>query len=72
MRPDNNMRKVARAAKVAQFAAVMLLGAGQALAAEPMANACPVDGCEVRILGVFPQHPYRWETGDDEDRDDAE
>ncbi len=29
-----------------------LIGAGPALAADPMANACPVDGCEVKIVGV--------------------
>ena len=38
-------------------AAIMLtalMGSGQAIASEQMANACPVDGCEVKILGVRP------------------
>jgi hypothetical protein len=32
--------------------AATLIGAGHVRAAEPMANACPVDGCEVKILEV--------------------
>lgn len=35
-----------------QILAATLIGSGHALAAEPMANACPVDGCEVKILEV--------------------
>ena len=30
----------------------MAFGTGGALAAEPLPNACPVDGCEVKIAGV--------------------
>ena len=30
----------------------VLLGAPMAIAADPMPNACPVDGCEVKIVSV--------------------
>ena len=38
----------------ASIAVIALIGTGQAVASEQMANACPVDGCEVKILGVKP------------------
>ena len=38
----------------ATIAAAALIGTGQANASEQMANACPVDGCEVKILAVKP------------------
>lgn len=34
--------------------ALIFLGAGSAVAAEPMANACPVDGCIVQIVDIKP------------------
>ena len=36
----------------AAIAAAALISYGQANASEQMANACPVDGCEVKILAV--------------------
>ncbi len=41
-----------RIAIYAQFLIATLVGSGHALAMEPVANACPVDGCEVKILEV--------------------
>lgn len=43
-----------RIAVCAPVIAAALGGAGQALAQESMANACPVDGCEVRIVAIEP------------------
>jgi hypothetical protein len=52
MDPTNIVRTCRRAAIYLQILATTLIGAGHVLAAEPMANACPVDGCEVEILEV--------------------
>ncbi len=52
MNSTNTSRIPRRIAIYAQFLIATLLGTGNALAAEPMANACPVDGCEVKILEV--------------------
>lgn len=40
------------AATIGGLLAMTLIGAGSALAADPVANACPVDGCEVKIVNV--------------------
>jgi hypothetical protein len=52
MSPINITRTYRRAATCVQILAAALIGTGQVLATEPMANACPVDGCEVKILEV--------------------
>ncbi len=52
MSPTNNIRGYRRTATYALFMAAVLIGADHAPASEPMANACPVDGCEVKILEV--------------------
>ena len=41
-----------RAATIGGLLATTLIGAGPVLAADPVANACPVDGCEVKIVSV--------------------
>ena len=45
-------RKSCKALFYLQILAANLIGASHVLAAEPMANACPVDGCDVKILEV--------------------
>ena len=52
MKATNIIRQYLNAALYGQILAATLLGSGHALATEPMANACPVDGCEVKILEV--------------------
>jgi hypothetical protein len=52
MEPTKITRVFRHTAICALILAANLYGAGQVLAAEPMANACPVDGCEVKILDV--------------------
>lgn len=52
MSPINIARVYRRTATSAFFMTGILIGASQAAASETMANACPVDGCEVRILDV--------------------
>lgn len=52
MSPTNTARTYLRTAICVQLLAALLTGVGHTLAAEPMANACPVDGCDVKILEV--------------------
>ncbi|MDH3635985.1 MAG: hypothetical protein OES20_14890 [Gammaproteobacteria bacterium] len=47
-------RTCRRLAICAPIMATTLIGTNHVLASEPMANACPVDGCEVKILDVKP------------------
>ncbi len=52
MSPTITVRDYRRTSTYVFSIAAILIGAGHASASEPMANACPVDGCEVRILEV--------------------
>jgi hypothetical protein len=52
MSPTYIARTYLQTAIYVQILAAILIPAGHVLAAEPMANACPVDGCEVKILEV--------------------
>jgi hypothetical protein len=52
MGPTKITSKYRHASIYLQILAANLICAGHVLAAEPMANACPVDGCEVKILEV--------------------
>lgn len=52
MKSGNRGKTCRRIAYFTSLLAAALLGNGQASAAEPTANACPVDGCEVKILEV--------------------
>ena len=54
MGPTKITSKYRHASIYLQILAANLICAGHVLAAEPMANACPVDGCEVKILEVKP------------------
>jgi len=50
-----NISKICRRiAILSPLMAATLFGASHVYASEPMANACPVDGCEVKILEVKP------------------
>lgn len=48
---SNSCRRIAICAPLM---ATTLIGNSHVLASEPAANACPVDGCEVKILAVKP------------------
>ena len=52
MKPINIARTFRYLATFAPLVTAILVGAGNAHASEPTANACPVDGCDVRILEV--------------------
>ena len=52
MKSNDSVGTRFRGASCAQILAATLVAAGCAQAAEPVANACPVDGCEVRIIGM--------------------
>lgn len=54
MNTTNIARTCLRIAVCIPVIAAALGGAGQALAQEPMANACPVDGCEIKIVAIKP------------------
>lgn len=53
MKPVKIARLLRRFLIFAPVVAAALIGTGHVNAAE-MANACPVDGCEVKILGIKP------------------
>lgn len=52
MKPIDHARAHIGGTTIGWVMAATLFGAGSALAADPMANACPVDGCEVKIVAV--------------------
>ena len=54
MKPSNITTFLRRFSTFAPFLAAAMIGTGHVNATEQMANACPVDGCEVKILGVKP------------------
>lgn len=54
MKPLFNVKNLRRMLGYASITFTAMIGSGQANATEQMANACPVDGCEVKILAVKP------------------
>ena len=52
MNPINIVRTCCRLTTFAPIMAATLITTNYTFASEPMANACPVDGCEVKILEV--------------------
>lgn len=54
MKPLNITRFLRRFSRFTPILAVALIGTAHVNATEQMANACPVDGCEVKILGIKP------------------
>ena len=54
MKPVNITRFLRRFSRFTPILAATLIGTGPVNATEQMANACPVDGCEVKILGIKP------------------
>lgn len=54
MKPIITTKTLLRISRSATIAAAALIGSGQVNATEQMANACPVDGCEVKILTIKP------------------
>jgi hypothetical protein len=48
----NSKKKTHRIHACAAMLGLMVIGGSNALGANPMPNACPVDGCEVKIVGV--------------------
>ena len=52
MKPIDSVAARFRIATFGQILAAILIGTGPALAGDPVANACPVDGCEVKIIAV--------------------
>ena len=54
MKPLKVTRFLRRFSRFTPILATALLGTGHVNATEQMANACPVDGCEVKILVVKP------------------
>ena len=52
MKQDNIFRYCRRITRFASIIAATIICTSHVYATEPIANACPVDGCEVKILEV--------------------